>query len=223
MKKNGLWVMLWAALLVMFMVGCSTSEGQHSGNGDDEQKQPTITDMNEFIDKYKRVDINEFIESPQEFFDDLEGLTYSGNTDFTDWTLNEEISAAIQPGGWYELDTVIFNMPVEITCVQYYLEEYDLLNVTMRISFDDPEKEFDAANQLCEYMFKVKGDAVSISVNREDATENDLRKAFQTANLSVPFDCRWEYPSLHGSYFVNIGYYSYEVVTYRYTNLVIGN
>lgn len=180
MKRRILSVLLvW--MMMLSLAACGNSAKNAS---------TTFEDFNQFIDKYKREDVEILTTDTENFMDDLSSVLEIGEWDLTEWTLNENISS--EDFQQYETDMILFNSPARVYMGTVGDNASDF---SISLDLENPDENFSMAVALCEYMFKVYDDASYIRINGENSDEYDLREVFSQEKLTEDFSCSWTFES----------------------------
>ncbi len=164
-------------------------------------------DLNGFLEKYENADFNEMLDNPDQFWDDFILVCEEEDTDYSEWELNESISSELLCE--YDLDVILFNMPVTIQSVIFNDKE----NAYYKdITFDigDEEGNFNTARAFCEKFFDRYNDAEYIMIEDAESSESELRNLFSDGKINEKYGCRW---SVEENASINCG------VTYFYFKL----
>ena len=210
--KKTICITLSILLALLCLAGCGKA------------KQQDNMSIDEFIEKYKRADIETLATDPVSFFDDLVNVENSVRRDnsltaaFMEWPV-EQYAADYESDKLThrEKDVVLFNEAAEINAT---IMNGNTLLLTISIDRGDPEKDFELCKSIANTLFEKKGDASRISVNNEDADEAALRKAFSKGitDFSVTFTPPdSEFEGLEGEAFLEAlseKYYRYYVSFY---------
>lgn len=182
--KRGLSILL-ACVLLAGIAGCSA--GEKSGG-----EPATTTDMNAFIDKYERADLDDVLEDPADFLDDYYGVIGADETDFADWEVNEQLSdESIEA---YDIECVLFNLSARISVTSAIgPDDLKMFFTGITLKTGSEESDFEMAMALCEWMFDKRGDAAGITIDGTESNEHKLREqVFMEKRKESEFRCKWE-------------------------------
>ena len=216
--------------LCFALVGCG-------GRAEGEGQEAEVLSIDEFLDKYKRENIDTVSEDPSTFLFHIAGLTSDTQSDLSEWDPSLDMSKPTTVDGKTlltagQLETILFNMPAHISV--YFINEngnsaVDLLeekatnrdedsinSVNVIFEAENNDENFSGAVALCEYLFQTYDDAEKITVRdlslfseESEIDEGTLRQIFQQEDTEQPFECVWEYETEDGeSQYISIEYYA---------------
>lgn len=172
------------ALICLLSVGCTQSNGS--------VKNEPIT-FAEFVEKYKRADFNEFMESPDAFIEDL-SLTEKSSCSpdeeaeiFNNW----EKHTIGETGLYYYIqEGILFNQPV-IFNGNLYHNGKEGCYYSVQFDTSDPYQNFELSKILFEQCIKKYGDPYRITIDMEEVSEAELRKVLSSELENISFMVYW--------------------------------
>lgn len=198
MKK--LVCLLLALMCIIGLAGCGETEGTSGSNetlgnttttnSETQAKAEELT-FDDFLAKYKRKDISELGENPQEFVRDFISVYSTAKAiDFED--------------DWWETDTdeawnyevVLYGTAASANAFKGVFgegEEYISNCAMVKLDLDDAEENGRIAKLLCEAVFKELGDALFIlGEDEQEVTEYWLRSHWGDGSGLEEYECFWQ-------------------------------
>ena len=208
MKKH-ICIVLTVIIVISCFAACSTAK-----------KREKIS-VDEFIEKYKRADIETLKADPLPFFEDLYAVkkTVQSNEEYVamllNWPADESLKEFDDENYIHkEKEFVLFNMPSEIDVT---ISKNYLVTMSVNIETGNAETDFEIAKAITDALIQNLGDAQKITIDNEEASEAALRKMFngEMKSFNVHFStAKSEYIDLDEEqkreYFEN-QYYSYSI------------
>lgn len=213
--KKFIIIVLAVSLIVLCFAGCSSAPAN---------KEMTL---DEFIEKYKRADIETLKTDPKQFFSDFGAVqkmvmhNEEASAQFLEWPDDETFKDMQREDTLYkEKQLVLYNQPAEMSVTLYKNRAASLF---IKLQTGSAESDFELAKKMTDAMIKDLGDAEVIEVDREKTDEAALRKMFNGGMKS--FHVRFsspesEYKDLseeeQNEYF-RTKYYSYTISFHFYS------
>ena len=214
--KKLICIILSLVLILLCFAGCS--------------KAPAKLSIDEFIEKYKRANIDTLKSDPIAFLEDLSAVEKTTESDksyidpFLSWPSDEDMAQYDNDVTTHkEKEAVLFNSSAKISAsVNSDISVF----VSVEIESGNPDTDFEVAKAIADALFKKYGDAQEIKITYYDSNEPDLRKMFnggEKESFTVSFHCpESEWVNLDGeaydkymqekyySYTLSFHYFSYD-------------
>lgn len=181
MKRIALLSCVLISLLFFLLSGCSHADAE-----------PQISSFTDFETKYKRASFSELIDNPSTFLSDFSALNSLGwgapeSCDvFLDWNRDDDMSfeSDIKSSISYKKDGVLFNEAVSFRASVFHIvkENKSSFYVSLFWETGDLQKDYSIAKSLASSMFEIYGNASSVKIDDEDATEHELRQLFNSSS-----------------------------------------
>jgi hypothetical protein len=180
MKKH-ICIVLTVIIVISCFAACSTAK-----------KREKIS-IDEFIEKYKRADIETLKADPLPFFEDFYAVEKTAKSNeeygakFLDWPADETFKEFEDKDYQYkDKEVVLFNTPAEIDVT---IHKGAVSSLFVHIGTGNAETDFETAKAITDALIQNLGDAQKIEIDYEEVSEAALRQMFngEMKSFSVYF------------------------------------
>lgn len=202
MKFKSFICLILALLFIVPLAACEEAE-----------PIPQSLTINEFLDKYKRADLEEFISDTTSFLKDLESASsmkskIKSDFDFLSSWNGKESSLSYSES--YEKEIVLFNQSAVVTASLYdnSTDNRESYRASFYITFDTGDKytDFRIAEAVTDGMIALYGDPTEIHIGSNETSEAQLRKIF--AGDPQSFDLEYSVGEYRALTYFSYGSYS---------------